>query len=332
MESICTRDVKRQTAGGRIDAQARATGGDDEILLRPRPPFRLDLTVWALRRRGKNLVDRWEGTYRRALHVGDRAVTVEVEQRDDPDDPLLIVRNLTAGALTVDERQSVEAQLTRLLGLDVDLSGFYALADEDALVGPLAERMRGVKPPRFPTLFEALVNAVANQQLPLEVGIELLNRISERFGVRPDDDHGMVTFPEPAAVLGESVHDLRQLGFSMRKAEYIMDSADAVLAGAIDETLLASADRKTATGMLTGLRGIGRWSAEYALLRGLGNIDVFPADDIGARNKLQRFFTLTNPPDREQILTLMEPWAPYAGLMYFHMLLDGLAERGDLQP
>ena len=301
VESICTRDVKRQTAGGRIDAQARATGGDDEILLRPRPPFRLDLTVWALRRRGKNLVDRWEGTYRRALHVGDRAVTVEVEQRDDPDDPLLIVRNLTAGALTVDERQSVEAQLTRLLGLDVDLSGFYALADEDALVGPLAERMRGVKPPRFPTLFEALVNAVANQQLSLEVGIELLNRISERFGVRPDDDHGM-------------------------------DSADAVLAGAIDETLLASADRKTATGMLTGLRGIGRWSAEYALLRGLGNIDVFPADDIGARNKLQRFFTLTNPPDREQILTLMEPWAPYAGLMYFHMLLDGLAERGDLQP
>ena len=275
--------------------------------------------MWALRRRGKNLVDRWEGTYRRALHVGDRAVTVEVEQRDDPDDPLLIVRNLTAGALTVDERQSVEAQLTRLLGLDVDLSGFYALADEDALVGPLAERMRGVKPPRFPTLFEALVNAVANQQLSLEVGIELLNRISERFGVRPDDDHGMVTFPEPAAVLGESVHDLRQLGFSMRKAEYIMDSADAVLAGAIDETLLASADRKTATGMqVHGAMGVCD--------------DVFLADDIGARNKLQRFFTLTNPPDREQILTLMEPWAPYAGLMYFHMLLDGLAERGDLQP
>ena len=141
--------------------------------------------------------------------------------------------------------------------------------------------------------------------------------------------------------LGETtVRALRGVDMTVGKGEFIAvlgasgsgKTTLLNLAGAIDETLLASADRKTATGMLTGLRGIGRWSAEYALLRGLGNIDVFPADDIGARNKLQRFFTLTNPPDREQILTLMEPWAPYAGLMYFHMLLDGLAERGDLQP
>ena len=319
--------------GFNIDAQARERSDNvDQIVLRPRPPFRLDLTAWALRRRAKNVVDRWDGTYRRALVVGDRAVTVEVDQRGDQDDPHLIVQNLTGGPLTVDERYEVEAQLVRMLGANVDMSGFYALADEDALVGPLAERLRGVKPPRFPTLFEALVNAIANQQLSLEVGIELLNRISERFGERPADDHGLVAFPKPEAVLGGSVHDLRQLGFSMRKAEYVMDCADAVLTGAIDEAALEAADRAQATEMLIGLRGIGRWSAEYALLRGLGNIDVFPADDIGARNKLQRFFALPTPPDREQILTLMEPWAPYAGMMYFHMLLDGLAERGDLQP
>lgn len=300
-------------------------------MLRPRPPFRLDLTAWALRRRAKNLVDRWDGTYRRALLVGDRAVTVEVDQQGEPDDPHLTVTNLTEGPLQAEERRAIEAQVVRLLGLDVDLDGFYALADEDALVGPLAERLRGVKPPRFPTLFEALVNAIANQQLSLEVGIELLNRISERFGMRPADDHGLVAFPDPASVLGGSVHDLRKLGFSMRKAEYVMDCADAVLTGAIDEAALETADRSTATEMLIDLRGIGRWSAEYALLRGLGNIDVFPADDVGARNKLQRFFALPTPPDREQILELMEPWAPYAGMMYFHMLLDGLAERGDLQ-
>ena len=46
----------------------------------------------------------------------------------------------------------------------------------------------------------------------------------------------------------------------------------------------------------------------------------------------RQFFALPTPPDRKQILTLMEPWAPYAGMMYFHMLLDGLAERGDIHP
>lgn len=301
-------------------------------MLRPLPPFRLDLTAWALRRRARNQVDRWDGSYRRALVVEERAITVEVEQRGTPDDSQLIISNQTDGAFTTAERRSTEAQLARLLGFNTDLSGFYALADEDALVGPLADRLRGVKPPRFPMLFEAFVNAIANQQLSLEVGIELLNRVTERFGKRPADDHGLVAFPDPAAVLAGSVHDLRELGFSMRKAEYVMECAHAVETGAIDESTLDAATRSAATEMLVGIRGIGRWSAEYVLLRGLGRIDVFPADDVGARNKLQRFFGLSVPPDRSRILEMMDPWAPYAGMMYFHMLLDGLAERGDLQP
>lgn len=320
---------------GGIDIDALTGENDDHIdhvVLRPRAPFRLDLTAWALRRRKRNQIDRWDGTYRRALLAGDRAVTVEIEQCGGPDDPCLIIRSLTGGFRSAEERHSIETQLVRMLGTNIDLGGFYALADEDALVGPLADRLRGVKPPRFPSLFEALVNAIANQQLSLEVGIELLNRITERFGEHPADGHGLIAFPEPAAVLGGSIHDLRELGFSMRKAEYVMDCAHAVLTGAIDEATLEVADRATATDLLTGLRGIGRWSAEYVVLRGLGSIDVFPADDVGARNKLQRFFALPTPPDRKQILTLMEPWAPYAGMMYFHMLLDGLAERGDIHP
>jgi DNA-3-methyladenine glycosylase II len=57
---------------------------------------------------------------------------------------------------------------------------------------------------------------------------------------------------------------------------------------------------------------------------------VFPADDVGARNKLQRFFDLPTAPNREQILALLDPLAPFAGMLYFHLLLDGLAERGEL--
>lgn len=303
---------------------------DVDLVLTPRPPFRLDLTVWALRRRDRNRLDRWNGTYRRALDVGDRAVTVEVAQAGGVDQPRLSVCTLTGGAPSAAERSSIERQLVRTLGTDVDLGSFYDLAEQDLMLGVLADRLRGVKPPRFATLFEAFVNAIANQQLSLEVGIELLNRFSEAFGARPDDDLGFVAFPAPEAVLGRSIADLRDLGFSTRKAEYIMTSADAVVTGAIDEDGLDSADRDAATEILTRLRGIGRWSAEYVLLRGLGRTEVFPADDVGARNKLQRFFDLSQPPDRAHILRLLDPWAPFAGMIYFHLLLDGLAERGAL--
>ena len=300
------------------------------IELHPTPPFRLDLTAWALRRRSRNRIDRWDGTYRRALLVGDRAVTVEVEQRGGPREPHLTVTVPTAGRISAHERGSIQSQLVRMLGTSIDLGGFYDRAGRDPRVGPLSERMLGVKPPRFPTLFEALVNAIANQQISLEVGIELLNRFTDRFGVHPDDDCGLVAFPEPASVLAGSIGELRAMGFSTRKAEYILASAHAIATGMIDEAELASLDRAGATEKLVGLRGIGRWSAEYVLLRGLGDLAVFPADDVGARNKLEAFFSLASAPNREQILALMQPWHPYGGMIYFHLLLDGLAARGEL--
>lgn len=309
---------------------ARSAKPRSGIELQPAAPFRLDLTVWALRRRDRNRLDRWDGTYRRALDVGARAITVEVDQRGDPEAPLLVVSNLTGGRVTAAERASIEAQLERLLGIDVDLTQFYDLADRDPRLGRLADRMRGVKPPRFTSLFEAFVNAIANQQLSLEVGIELLNRFTEAFGKRPADDHDLVAFPDAESILDVSIADFRALGFSTRKAEYLLSCAHAVATGTIDEATLKTMDRASAIEALTALRGIGRWSAEYVLLRGLGRTDVFPADDVGARNKLERFFQLPAPPSRGEILRLLEPWAPVAGMIYFHLLLDGLVDKGQL--
>lgn len=67
------------------------------------------------------------------------------------------------------------------------------------------------------------------------------------------------------------------------------------------------------------------------LLRGLGRLDVFPGDDVGARNKLQRFLMLPAPPSYADIVAIPAPWYPYAGIVYFHLLLDGLVDRGALE-
>jgi DNA-3-methyladenine glycosylase II len=300
------------------------------FVLRPHAPFRLDLTVWALRRRSRNRIDAWDGTYRRALVVGGRALTVQVATNGDLSAPVLTVSVLTPGPFPPDVVASVQSQVVRLLGTNVDLTKFYDFAEADPPVGPLISRLVGLHPPRFPTLFEAIANAIANQQLSLEVGIELLNRFAERFGARPVGEHGLVAFPEPETVLEAQAADLRDLGFSTRKSDYLRDSAHAIVTGAIDTERLVSSDRTTATQLLLTLRGIGRWSAEYVLLRGLGRLDVFPADDVGARNKLQRLMNLARAPSRDQIVETMERWNPYAGMIYFHLLLDGLAERGEL--
>jgi DNA-3-methyladenine glycosylase II len=72
------------------------------------------------------------------------------------------------------------------------------------------------------------------------------------------------------------------------------------------------------------LRGVGRWTAEYALLRGLGRLHVFPGDDVGARNNLQRWLGFLEPLDYEGVRRTLARWAPFQGLVYLHLLLNSL--------
>ncbi|MDF0675205.1 MAG: hypothetical protein P0120_12835 [Nitrospira sp.] len=163
------------------------------FVLRPVQPFRFDLTVWALRRRRNNTIDRWEeGTYRRTLVVGAMPVQVAVTQQKTG-----LAVTVTGVSLPSRTQADVTAALDRLLGLRVDLRKLYRLASQETKLHQLARRFLGMKPPRFPNVFEALVNAIACQQLSLTVGIALLNRLTERYGLgsssegrafpRPDD-------------------------------------------------------------------------------------------------------------------------------------------------
>jgi DNA-3-methyladenine glycosylase II len=172
-----------------------------QFSIRPVPPFRLDLTVWALRRRARNLVDRWDGTtYRRVIAINGHAAEVSVRQAGSSTVPLLVV-TITPGPRSDADRRRLRRLLDRLLGLRIDMTNWYQTAARDARLRPLAEKFRGVKPPRFPTVFEALVNAFACQQLSLEAGLTLLNRLAATCGPAFDaQGDGAHAFPAPCDV------------------------------------------------------------------------------------------------------------------------------------
>jgi DNA-3-methyladenine glycosylase II len=296
----------------------------------PFAPFRLDLTAWALRRRPHNEIDRWDGsTYRRVVSVDvNGAVALSVTQEGTLEAPRLSI--LMAGK-PIDEPAEglVLHALNGLLGLNVDLSPFAAMAASDPVLGPLAARMLGFRPPRFPTVFEALVNGVACQQLSLDVGIHLLNRLTaERGRFLPEDPDRMRGFPGPEELASAQPDEIRRLGFSHAKAQTIVETAQAIAAGDLDLEGLEQLEDAAAIECLTNLRGIGRWTAEYVLLRGLGRLHVFPGDDVGAHNKLRRLFDIDTDLDHVTVKRLVARWHPYAGLVYFHLLLDSLSESG----
>jgi DNA-3-methyladenine glycosylase II len=290
--------------------------------LRPRSPFRLDLTVWALRRRPQNAIDTWDGyCYRRTLLLDGRPLELAVVQRGSANAPRLEAA-VSGHRLTSAAEDAAGAALSRLLGLDRDLSAFYTQAARDEKLRPLAQRYRGLKPPCFPNVFECLLNAVACQQLSLEAGLTLLNRLAAT--ARPDDP-APPPFPAPADVTALTPHELSAAGFSAQKAETILALAAATAGGGrLDLEALEHADNESAGERLLELRGIGPWSADYVLLRGLGRLSVFPRSDIGALNGLRRLLATESGEEAVRALTR---WEPYAGLVYFHLLLYGLEAR-----
>jgi DNA-3-methyladenine glycosylase II len=298
------------------------------------PPFRLDLTVWALRRRQHNVVDLWDGTcYQRILMVQERPVEVNVRQHHGSTLPVLGVELRGAGsALDDDGAAEVRSALERILGLKVDLGGFYRMAERDERLRTLARRFSGMRPPCFPSVFEAVINAIACQQLSLVVGIHLLNRLAQSLGSTRSDGGTQPSFPTAERLAEVNPQALRDLGFSWAKTRALGSLAGQVASGKLDlEALWNEADER-ALSVLLDLTGVGRWSAEYTLLRGLGRWHVLPGDDVGARNNLRRRFDLPSTAGYDAVAELARAWWPYGGLVYFHLLLDALATAGHVTP
>lgn len=299
--------------------------------LEPIPPFRLDLTAWILCRRPDNQVDRWDGqAYRRVLMLDGQPVGVSVTQIGAQGTPRLAISLDGAGANPGLATQAT-GFLERLLGIRVDLKEFYRFSESHADLKNLAGQYRGSKPPRFPTLFETLLNAIACQQLSLTVGIRLLNRLSQAYGPALRMEEGTFhAFPRPEDLAGVEVEALREIGFSYQKGHYLLGLARAILEGQVNLDEIETLADKPAIEQLCQIKGIGRWTAEYFLLRGLGRTHIFPGDDVGARNNLQRWLNLPERLDYNTAHQALSSWQDYSGLIYFHLLLKSLVEKGTI--
>jgi DNA-3-methyladenine glycosylase II len=299
--------------------------------LNPLPPFRLDYTVWVLRRRPDNIWDRWDGlTYQRVLVLDEKALDISVTQKGPAERPGLKIAAAGRG-LKSDAQSNLTVVLERLLGLKTDLAGFYRLAQKDPKLNPLAASFRGMKPPRYPSVFEALVNAITCQQFTLTAGIRLLSRLVVSYGIPfKERNNSLYAFPRPEDLASAHMEDLRKLGYSRQKARSLIELAQRMVEEGLDLDEFAFLEDSEALEKFTALRGVGRWTAEYALLRGFGRIHIFPGDDVGVRNRLQDWMEVGRPLDYEGVRRLLNRWNPYGGLIYFHLLLKGLKEAGHL--
>ena len=302
--------------------QTRPTSWHSRHEISVASPYRLDFTVSALRRLSTNIVDVFtsDGQYIRALGTPRGPVVARVTQVNP--------EGLT---ITVDgdprEHERALALVKRMLGMERDVAPFGRAAEGIPWLGPLAQRMRGVRPPRYPTLWEASVNAIVFQQLSLLAASAIVRRLIVGLGRSVDSDGvALYTFPSAESFLGAEDDVLRAAGLSVGKLSTLRRVAEALEAGTLNEAMLEERASPDAVTLLHGIKGIGPWTATVILLRGLGRLDVFPMND----SSVARNLAMVSGSDRIDIRDTLRALDPQQGMLYYHLLLARLEARNDL--
>ncbi len=280
------------------------------VSLRIPSPFDFALTARVLRRSTRNVIDQVDedGAWSRVVILGRGPALVRGHQRGE-------TVTFDAAPASAGDRRTVAALVTRLFSLDVELSPFLHRLRREHGFAEVARRCAGLRPQRFATLWETLANGLACQQLSLESGLMRLGRLCERFGPRTPDGT-RVGPPDPGRVAEAPVSALRQAGFSVRRAGELRELARLPL-DRLEAELRALSDDE-ARARLVELPGVGPWTADYVLLRGLGRLDVFPAGDVGAARTLGRILGRAIAPTRAGRIAAR--FSPFRGMLYFCML------------
>ncbi len=274
-------------------------------------PYRLDLTVDALRRSVTNKVDvvTPDGTYRRAISHARGTNVVEVRQRTPQEVEVRVIGKNAHLQFEV---------VKRMLGFDVDLSEWSQRTRRFAWLARLDTRLRGVKPPRYPNLWEAICNAIVFQQISIDAAAAIMQRLVISYS-HPIDHDGttLYPFPPPDAIRNAPIAHLRSIGLSQVKASYLKSASVAIASGELDPKRLALLPSPSATAELMKLSGIGAWSASVVLLRGLGRLDAFPLNDSGVEKTIRAI----SGNDRIDVQRVLHMLGNVRGMLYFYLLL-----------
>jgi DNA-3-methyladenine glycosylase II len=262
-------------------------------------PYDFELSTERFRAFGPDLANLWyEGGVQRV--VGGREIRIEAAPRGVDVEPLDAETGPVARAV---------------VGADFELDPFYAWAQGDEVLRELVPRLAGLRPPLAPDPYEALVSAITAQQVSLFAAFAIRNRMVERFGVRGVHAY---EFPTRERMAQASEEQLTELGFSRRKAEYVLGVARADVD--FDALHTLSDDEVKAT--LTSIRGLGEWTADWFLARHLARPRAWPAGDLGLVKAVSAFYFGGRKLSIAEVRKAGERFDPFQNLTA-HYLLTG---------
>jgi DNA-3-methyladenine glycosylase II len=268
-------------------------------LLRLPEPYDFELSTERFRAFGPDLANLWhEGGVHRV--VGSRELRIEAAPGGVDVEPL---------------DEETEPVARAVIGADFELDPFYEWADTDEALHELVPRLAGFRPPLAPDPYETIVSAITAQQVSLFAAFAIRNRMVERFGERGVHAYA---FPSRERMAAAREEQLTELGFSRRKAEYVLGVARAEL----ELEALRNLPDEEVKATLTSLRGLGEWTADWFLARHLARPRAWPAGDLGLVKAVSAFYFGGGKLSIGEVRAFGERFEPFQNLTA-HYLLTG---------
>lgn len=282
--------------------------------------FSFDLAISFLLRSPRELLHRVEGDkVFKALKINDIIVLCSIEL----DENNLSVKFLKDNPNSKHKKE-VEGYIREWFDLETDLSPFYEMAKNDPLLKDLTKKYHGYRIVGQPDLFESLVWAVLGQQINLQFAYTLKQRFVERYGEKIEfNGQKYFLFPTPEIVSKITTDELLALQFSKQKAKYTIGIAEAFLNGEVSKTQLKGLSLQNAKEHLIKIKGVGNWTANYALMKTFRYPDAFPLEDAGVHNAIKNLKKMKAKPTLDQVRRIFKKykgWEAYATLYLWKSL------------
>ncbi|TLS35722.1 DNA-3-methyladenine glycosylase family protein [Pseudalkalibacillus caeni] len=237
------------------------------------------------------------------LYIRNNPVVASVKSIGTVEEPVMLV--------TCKEDRFKKETINRVIDLfhfDVSLAEVYEHFKGSELER-LVEQFYGIPVVRDFSVYNCLAKCIIHQQLNLKFAFTLTERFVKSFGYEKE---GVWFYPSPETVSELSYEQLREMQFSQRKAEYLIDTSRLIDSGELRLEEFDKMENQAIFDKLVKIRGIGPWTAESILLFGLGRENVFPVGDVGLQNAIKHLYGRSEKPKADEVRKMARNWEPYA--------------------
>jgi DNA-3-methyladenine glycosylase II len=287
------------------------------------PPFSFDLSSEIFANGDKQIRSFENGRFWQVIRANGKLVLAVVESTGTVDEPKLTVELKSDSVITEEDKKTAENTVKALFSLDLDLNPFYETVKDDKIMARLTRELWGLKNPTTPTVFEALVDSIVEQQISLKVANSLERRLIKKFGDPLSLESALYfAYPTPQRLASVSIDEFRQCGLSFRKSEYIKEASRLITEGKLNLDKLKNCESsEQIISELDKIKGVGVWTAEFTMLRGMRRLEALPADDLGLRRVISRYYRDGKVISSAEARRIAEGWGAWKGLAAYYLVV-----------